>query len=111
LRQRLKVVTLPEGVRMPRAEEAYVSDWLIERTHTVLEEEGPGASSRGLLPSAPTAEEPSLPPNGSARGEHDIMADGQLGGALLASGPELSNPEGSGDISNGQYRERAPKYR
>lgn len=34
------------------------------------------------------------------KGEHPIMADGQLGGEALDQGPERRNPEGTVDIPN-----------
>jgi hypothetical protein len=43
-------------------------------------------------------------PGGYARSEEQVITDGQLGSHNLQRGPERANPEGSVDISNGDYR-------
>jgi len=40
---------------------------------------------------------------GYTRSEMPVLTDGQLGDANLDAGPEPANPEGSIDISNGDY--------
>ncbi len=64
----------------------------------------------GDWPTTPTSDEVRALEHANARpeipeGDRPVMTDGQLGGDQLPQAPEYSNPEGSVDISNVQYRE------